>query len=165
MDVVCSLNVRRVSVPDCYRVLDHIKKLFIINTNRSWTDYLSCNALSKREGFFCIGPRISTFWQKMASLHHFARSKWANHGPRSAKYWMNTTKYRTYNPRNAKNVDKYSVGGPHNIDYATMGPRYLEPTVRGPRNARPHPQKKRPGPRRRGLVLATYPHYRSKKCI
>jgi len=34
---------------------------------------------------------------------------------------MNTTKYRTYNPRNAKNVDKYSVGVTNNIDYAGDG--------------------------------------------
>ena len=78
---------------------------------------------------------------------------------------MNTTKYRSYNPRNAKNVDKYRTPEPYNIDYATMDLRYLDRTVRESRKSLTDPQKFDPGPHDAGLVLATYTHYRSKICV
>lgn len=59
---------------------------------------------SKRERFFCIDRRISIFLQKMVNLHHFARSTWANHGPRSAKFCMSTTRYRHTNRETRKTL-------------------------------------------------------------
>lgn len=78
---------------------------------------------------------------------------------------MNTTRYRAYNLRNAKNVDKYSVGETYNIDYATMDLRYLDRTVREPRKSWTGPQKNARGADSDDLDLATYTHYRSKICV